>query len=115
MANRIKGLDEKITVSALQEFMVYGFKDASTNRIAKRSGVTSGALYIRYNNKDDIFEFLVAPASKGLDKIIDTYKGKFSELAKDSEWRKIFVLEAELMDIIIDFIFKNYSILSVSL
>jgi len=110
MANRTEGLDEKIEKSAFEEFMKYGFHDASTNRIAKNAGVTSGALYIRYKNKDEIFKSLVEPVLKGLDSIKESYIGKYSKLADESAWDRMFDVEKEFLDILIDYIFEHHKI-----
>ncbi|MGL6199215.1 MAG: TetR/AcrR family transcriptional regulator [Lachnospiraceae bacterium] len=107
MANRTEGLDEKIAESAYQEFMEYGFNDASTNRIAKNAGVTSGALYIRYKNKDQIFKSLVEPTLNGMDRIIESYKGKYSKLAEKSEWDSVADLGNEILDVFIDYIYAH--------
>ncbi len=54
-------LTEKILINAKQEFLTNGFEKASMRVIAKKSGVTTGALYTRFANKDDLFTTLVKP------------------------------------------------------
>lgn len=55
MAVKDHSLDEKITEAALGEFMEHGFLAASLHKIADAAGVTTGALYTRYKNKDALF------------------------------------------------------------
>ncbi len=55
MAIKNHALDDKITASAMQEFMTYGFQAASINKIAENAGITTGAVYTRYKSKDDLF------------------------------------------------------------
>lgn len=58
-------LDEKIITSAMHEFMTYGYQAASINKIAAHAGVTTGAVYTRYQNKDDLFcSLLQAPLAE---------------------------------------------------
>ena len=59
MAVKDHSLDSKITDSAMEEFLNYGFQAGSINRIAKNAGVTTGAIYTRYKNKDDLFQSLI--------------------------------------------------------
>lgn len=46
---------EKILVTALRLFAVYGYEAVSVSQIAGELGITKGALYKHYKNKRDIF------------------------------------------------------------
>ena len=59
MAVKNHALDDRIVEAARAEFLEKGFRDASLHRIADRAGLTTGALYTRYKNKDDLFCSLV--------------------------------------------------------
>lgn len=61
MAVKDHSLDEKIIKAATSEFMEHGFRDASLRKIAQHAGLTTGALYTRYKNKDILFCSLVEP------------------------------------------------------
>ena len=50
----------KILRAAKQEFFTNGFADANVRTIAEKAGVTTGALYNLFDNKDGIFEALVS-------------------------------------------------------
>ena len=50
---------DNILNSAKAEFLQKGFKDASLRNIAKQAGVTTGAIYGYFKDKDDIFVTLV--------------------------------------------------------
>ena len=52
---------EKLLQSARAEFMAKGYQGASLRSICKNSGVTTGALYFFFKDKDDLFTSLVAP------------------------------------------------------
>ena len=54
MANRDHSLDDGIIQAAYAEFLAYGFQKASLHKIAEKAGVTTGAIYTRYKNKDEI-------------------------------------------------------------
>jgi AcrR family transcriptional regulator len=108
MALRIEGLDQKIMLSAQEEFLEYGYKDASINRIAQKAGVTSGAIYIRYKNKDEIFCSLVKTVVDGIDEKLLFYDGRYTILGKSKSWEKISELDSEVFNWLIDYIFENY-------
>ena len=66
MAVKDHTLDSKIVEAAKAEFMLHGFRKASLKKISERAGITTGALYTRYKNKDDLFCSLIADSFSGL-------------------------------------------------
>ncbi|MDY0288527.1 MAG: helix-turn-helix domain-containing protein [Sphaerochaeta sp.] len=50
-----------ILTHAKAEFLALGFERASLRTIATKAGVTTGAVYRHFNNKQDLFDALVAP------------------------------------------------------
>ena len=61
MAVKDHSLDPLIIEAARQEFLTHGYQKASLHKIAERAGITTGALYTRYKNKDALFCSLVEP------------------------------------------------------
>lgn len=59
MANKNHSLDDGIIRSAYEEFLECGFQKASLHKIAENAGVTTGAIYTRYKNKDALFVCLL--------------------------------------------------------
>ena len=59
MASRDHSLDDGIIHAAYSEFLAYGFQKASLHKIAEKAGVTTGAIYTRYKNKDALFVSLL--------------------------------------------------------
>ena len=59
MANKDHSLDDGIIQAAYSEFLAYGFQKASLHKIAEKAGVTTGAIYTRYKNKDALFASLL--------------------------------------------------------
>ena len=59
MANKNHLLDDGIIQAAYSEFLAYGFQKASLHKIAEKAGVTTGAIYTRYKNKDALFVSLL--------------------------------------------------------
>ena len=47
--------------SAKEEFLSKSYEQVSLRDICSKAGVTTGALYNRFSNKEELFEALVAP------------------------------------------------------
>ncbi len=57
---------EKILAAAYDEFLEYGFNDASMRRIAAACGMSASGLYKHFPSKEEMFSALVEPAYAGL-------------------------------------------------
>ena len=62
-----------ILENAKKEFLEFGFEKASMRSIAKKSGVTAGALYKHFVSKEEMFNALVEPAYKKLLSLFDKF------------------------------------------
>lgn len=71
MAARNHSLDQPILDSARKEFLSKGFEKASLKEICKSAGVTTGAVYKRYKDKEELFAAVVENTVKDLYKIAD--------------------------------------------
>lgn len=61
---------DKIVSCSKREFLQHGFKDASLRNIAAAAGLTTGAIYVYFKNKNDIFEHIVSPLCARLEELI---------------------------------------------
>lgn len=64
---------EKLLQSAKKEFLERGYMKASLRTICRNAGVTTGALYFFFQNKEDLLRCLVDPLLHGLMAIIDSH------------------------------------------
>ncbi len=67
MAKPDRSIDPRILESAKKEFLAHGFDKASLKAICQDAGVTTGALYKRYQGKEDLFCAVVADTVEALD------------------------------------------------
>ena len=81
MANKDHSLDDGIIQAAYSEFLAYGFQKASLHKIAEKAGVTTGAIYTRYRNKDALFASL-------LQDFFETMRTLFTPIAEEYEKAK---------------------------
>lgn len=70
MGLEVSNTKEKILEYAKNEFLKKGFKNASLRSISKNAGVTTGAIYGYFKDKDSIFLELVIDFMKGLKNLI---------------------------------------------
>lgn len=64
---------ELLLQSAKTEFLERGYARASLRTICKNAGVTTGALYFFFQNKEDLLKSLVEPPLKGLMEIVSEH------------------------------------------
>lgn len=109
MAVKDHSLDQKIIDSAEKEFLAHGYQKASINTIAKNAGVTTGAIYTRYKNKDALFcaliEDLLHEIAHRAEPIGSMY---YSVKSKEDIQLFLSAIEAEL-DVYLDLIFTHYN------
>ena len=54
---------ERILEVALKEFAEYGYENASTNRIVKNCGISKGSLFKYFENKEELYFYLIDTVS----------------------------------------------------
>ena len=62
-----RSIDSRLLSAAMEEFLDKGYENASLKEICRKAGVTTGALYKRFDGKEDLFHALVADTVKGME------------------------------------------------
>ena len=62
---------ERIINAAIKEFVQSGFDKASTNEIVKEAGISKGSLFNYFNNKKDLYFYLIEHSVQVVEKIYD--------------------------------------------
>ena len=64
----VKDSDARLRLleAGMQEFLEFGYSHASLRRICSRAGLTTGAVYSCFQNKEDLFCAIVEDTAKGL-------------------------------------------------
>lgn len=101
---------KKLLDSAKQEFLEKGYMKASLRTICKNAGVTTGALYFFFQDKEDLLKQLVEAPLKGL--IFRIQSHFFEEMSMASE---LVSIEDHSEDIkvakeIVHFMYQHYDI-----
>ena len=67
---------EKIIESGKKQFLEIGFENANLRRICKDAGVTTGAFYKYFSNKEELFESMVGQLAYDILNLYKKYKDK---------------------------------------
>lgn len=68
-----KATKEKLIRCAKQEFLEKGYMKASLRSICKKAGVTTGALYFFFQNKEDLLSAIVSETLRGLAELMQSH------------------------------------------
>ena len=77
---------KRIIEAAKQEFLAYGYADASLRRIAAAANIQVGGLYKHFASKDALFESLVEPAIQGFYELYREIETACMDEAAAKEW-----------------------------
>ena len=69
----------RILAAAKQEFLEYGFENASMRRIGERCGMTAAGIYRHCRDKADLFEQVAAPAVESLHSWLDSHMARYED------------------------------------
>jgi AcrR family transcriptional regulator len=100
--------------SAKTEFMEKGFEKASLRGICKNAGVTTGALYFFFNNKEDLFSAIVEEPYNELITLLSRHFGEhetiFSALSENFNFENAFSSEHHnyIVSEMVSLLYQNY-------
>lgn len=76
-------IKEKMMNSARQEFLDHGYAESSLRIIAEKAGLTKGAVYSYFKNKDALFCVLTAPAVGFIESEFQCDKDYYASITKN--------------------------------
>ena len=94
----------KILAAARDEFMEYGYGNASMRRIGERCGMTAAGLYRHCRDKEDLFREVVTPSVKRID---DWQKAHIGRSIKALESDEVDLFKDSEIDMMRDIIYPN--------
>lgn len=108
MAVKDHSLDEKITKAAMEEFRENDFLKASLNKIAEKAGLTTGAVYTRYKNKDELFCSLVYPLLEEMQRRFSPLEKAYNDVRNSEDIGDILKVIRIERQIYVDILFTHY-------
>lgn len=101
-------IDPKILNSAKEEFLEKGYADASLRTICQKAGVTTGALYKRFPNKEALFRAVLEPTLNDIERIAaETEKKDYDYLEKE-QTQTIWDMSEETLKSWMNFFYDRY-------
>jgi len=87
---------DTIINAALKEFTENGFEKASTNKIVKKAGIGKGTLFYYFNNKKDLFVFLIEYCLKI---IRESFFNRIDTTERDliERWKKVSLIKLDYL------------------
>ena len=92
----------KIIQYMKEEFLTYGYEQASLNRVSAKVGITTAGLYKHFKGKEDMFYYLVKDTLAAFEEVTDSSESQMetddSYNPFDDDWAKFWV----------EFIYEHY-------
>ena len=102
------GTQRNIIEAGRREFLKNGFRGASLRRIVKEAGVTTGAFYGYYKNKEELFDALAGGAARTF---LDTFteaQRTCASLPPGEQPDGMGRISAECMTWMVDYIYEHF-------
>lgn len=99
---------ENILKAAKTEFFDKGFKSASLRNIVKSAGVTTGAFYGYFSNKEALFTAIVEPHAAAVMGMFMQAQTGFAELPEEEQPEHMGVESADCLDRMIDYMYDHF-------
>ncbi|MCH1983012.1 TetR/AcrR family transcriptional regulator [Ruminococcus sp. OA3] len=107
MAKQIEGVYEQLLECAKHEFLVKGFKDASLRTIAANAGTSTNSIYVRFQDKEGLFEAIVEPVVSGVLQLFCEIQETFHEFEPEIQKARVNEYSFKEMDRFLDYIYGN--------
>ena len=105
--NHDRSVVNDLLASAKAHFLKDGYEKASLRKICSSAGVTTGALYFSFANKEALFDTLVAPTLEKLDAVLEEVEQKVLKEGGKNFDANIPVLVVPVLVIIFRFLIDN--------
>jgi len=97
-----------ILEQAKNEFLSHGFADASLRVIAAGAGVTTGALYRHFRDKNALFEALVAPVRDEVIQFFQQHTDAYIRLLDSQGMQPMWERSEWSMQTLIQYIYRHF-------
>ena len=108
ISNQDKSIDPRILSCAREEFLSKPYEQVSLREICKKAGVTTGAFYNRYKNKEDLFDAIVRPTLKTLENYSDATEHFSYDRLDNEDMRRVWELTPETQRRTVEMLYNDY-------
>ena len=108
MAKDYEGTHLRIINSAKKEFLEKGFINANLREISKNAGITTGAFYRHFQDKEALFDALVEPLIQALDTMYKKTMQETYELLDTDQLKEMWGIYAEVLVQYTEFMYQYF-------
>ena len=108
MANPDRSIDIRILDCAREEFLSKPYEKVSLRKVCSKAGVTTGAFYKRYKNKEELFDALVADTLAIVKQYSDSTEMLSYTRLDNDDLKKTWELTPETQRNTVNMIYDNY-------
>ena len=108
MDTNLNSTVQKILDEAKIEFLENGYQNASLRKIVKQAGLTTGAFYGYFKNKEQLFDALVSTEYNELIKIFNDVLVNFFNYSPEQQMQNMMSITYDCMLEIKDYIYEHH-------
>lgn len=108
MAKQIEGVYERLIECAKEEFLEKGYKDASLRTIAAKADTSTNSIYVRFKDKQGLFEAIVQPAVDGVTEMFCRIQESFHEFDANTQRERVNEYSFEGMATLLDYMYDHF-------
>lgn len=108
MAKQIEGVYERLVACAKEEFLEKGYRDASLRTIAANAKTSTNSIYVRFKDKEGLFEAIVQPAVDGILEIFYRIQETFHEFDADTQRNQVNDYSSQGMEKFLDYVYEHF-------
>lgn len=108
MALWVEEATQNIIAAAKEEFLNYGFIDASLRRIAEKAKSSPRSIYTRFADKEELFSYFVKEQADYFLSGVEKYLTNFSESPKEEQIEGRKENSSHFAYILLDYIYDNF-------
>lgn len=108
MPGDYKRTHEKILTSAKHNFLITGYERTNLRKICKDAGITTGAFYRHFQDKESLFATLVEPAIQEIKNIYLASEIEFYDLLYRNEMSQVSQVSYKAGADFINYIYDNF-------
>lgn len=101
---------ERILKVAKEEFLQYGFQKASLRNIVKQAGVTTGAFYGYYKNKENLFDELVKEGAGEFYQWYKTIHEDYTKQPAGTQKEELMSISGHYIPIMVHYIYERFEV-----
>lgn len=108
MAKQIEGVYERILECAKKEFLEKGYTDASLRTIAAGAQTSTNSIYVRFKDKEGLFQAIVEPVVDGVTEIFCNIQETFHEFDAKTQKERVNEYSFQGMETFLDYMYAHF-------